>query len=612
MAGLAVGIAVLAWPIPFRLPLSDYFAWGLDFSWQIALHLAAIRGLRWGSDVLFTYGPLGFLCVPVVGLLVSAWTSALGLGFVGALVTSLAAALLLSLRRWLPLPLAWVGALLAAALLGGSIPEMGAFLGLLVLGLAMGDALGPRATALAPALVAALASVLLLVKASAGIALAFAVPFGVLAERDAVLRRGGAAAAAFAGALALAWLCAGQPLAGLPAWLHGAALLAGGYSEAMASEDPLRRWESAAFSLAALALALAFAIGVERRPPRRVAAVAGLLAASGLVFFKAGFVRHVGADHSPIAFAFLLIAPLLVPWRASWRIAGLALALGGGLLLGLARGAAIGQTFDFAARASALLHEVAAVAHPQTRSAIETAVRTGIRRSAKLPPNALAELQGRRVHVDPHDVAILWAYGLDWSPVPVFQAYAAYVPALDRMNAERLADPSGPERILRRRLEESIDGKSPVWETPEYALVRLCRFRETVAGELWQVLARGPDRCGPEQALGDGSARSGESVDVPPASAPDRIVVARLDASPLLAGRLRALLFKPRRPLALRVGDRRLRLVRANLAGPLLLRVPPTSGWSPAFDGGLAIESFALEGADAPIAVRFAEIALAP
>jgi hypothetical protein len=68
------------------------------------------------------------------------------------------------------------------------------------------------------------------------------------------------------------------------------------------------------------------------------------------------------------------------------------------------------------------------------------------------------------------------------------------------------------------------------------------------------------------------------------------------------------MLFKPARWLDSVVGGRRERLVRANLAGPLLLRVPMLSS----FGGGLSIESFAIEGSDRPFAVRFAEIQIRP
>ena len=37
-----------------------------DPSWQLALNHAAEYGLTFGDEVIFTYGPLGFLRVPLV------------------------------------------------------------------------------------------------------------------------------------------------------------------------------------------------------------------------------------------------------------------------------------------------------------------------------------------------------------------------------------------------------------------------------------------------------------------------------------------------------------------------------------------------------------------
>ena len=53
-------LTILAWPIA-NLPATAT----LDGSWQIALHLAAGSGLRHGVEIVFTYGPLGFLGFPI-------------------------------------------------------------------------------------------------------------------------------------------------------------------------------------------------------------------------------------------------------------------------------------------------------------------------------------------------------------------------------------------------------------------------------------------------------------------------------------------------------------------------------------------------------------------
>jgi hypothetical protein len=38
---------------------------GLDSSWNVALQLALLKKLQFGKDIVFTFGPLGFLYMPV-------------------------------------------------------------------------------------------------------------------------------------------------------------------------------------------------------------------------------------------------------------------------------------------------------------------------------------------------------------------------------------------------------------------------------------------------------------------------------------------------------------------------------------------------------------------
>ena len=607
---LAMAIAVAAWPRGLWFEPS-WAGKGVDFSWGVALHLAALGELHWGRDALFPYGPLGFLCVP---LLISPWTSALGLAFAAFVIAGLAAGALVACWRSMPLPLAVVAAWAIVVLVDTSslapIPEAAALGGLLFLGLALGDALGPSAARWAPFPLAALAALLLLVKVSSGIALAVVLPFAVCAEPYGVLRRGLGAAALFCAVLAAAWIAAGQALADLPDWMRGELALVSGYSEAMAFEEPGRGWEYAGFAACAVALGLAFAAAAARTHPRRLRALAAILVAAGFAYAKAGFVRHQGV-HPTFAFSYLVIAPLLVPWRARWALLGPALSAAAGVLLLLALGSPARTVFDARARVRELQGQLSTIASAPARNQMQDASRAAIRDMVSLPPAVLAALEGHRVHVDPQDVAIVWAYGLEWAPVPVFQAYSAYTPELDRLDARRLDDPRGPDRILRLS-GTTLDDRSSVWATPEYTLARLCRGRELVAEGRFQVLERGPDRCGPERELAAALATSGESVAVPAPSAPDRIVVARVLDGPSFGERLRSALFKPANPIFAVVGGHRGRLVRANLGGPLLMRVPPTSGWSASFNGQLSVDRFAIEGATRPLVVRFAEIALAP
>src|SRR5256885_3780653 len=99
---LAAVITALAWPAG-----TDVAMPGLDSSWQAALHLAAEPSLRQGVDVVFTYGPLGWLTVahPVFG-----WTSVVALIATGGIYFGIVVTLFYQVRRLLPL---WATALLA-------------------------------------------------------------------------------------------------------------------------------------------------------------------------------------------------------------------------------------------------------------------------------------------------------------------------------------------------------------------------------------------------------------------------------------------------------------------------------------------------------------------
>ena len=54
---LAFAIVAIVALVPFDPVLAST---GLDPSWQQALHHAIERGLQFGTDIVFTYGPLGF------------------------------------------------------------------------------------------------------------------------------------------------------------------------------------------------------------------------------------------------------------------------------------------------------------------------------------------------------------------------------------------------------------------------------------------------------------------------------------------------------------------------------------------------------------------------
>ena len=82
----------------------------------------------------------------------------------------------------------------------------------------------------------------------------------------------------------------------------------------------------------------------------------------------------------------------------------------------------------------------------------------------RLPSEFLPHMIDKRVSAYPWEIAMIRANHLRWQPLPVIQAYSAYTPALDLLNAQALETASGPEEILLSL--QTIDGRVPFFETP--------------------------------------------------------------------------------------------------------------------------------------------------
>ena len=57
---LGILLTLVTWSLQFAYP-----APGIDASWRGGLYLAAEEGLDYGREIVFTYGPLGFLEEPI-------------------------------------------------------------------------------------------------------------------------------------------------------------------------------------------------------------------------------------------------------------------------------------------------------------------------------------------------------------------------------------------------------------------------------------------------------------------------------------------------------------------------------------------------------------------
>ena len=563
---------------------------GLDPSWRVALHLAQLRGVPYGPDFVWTYGPLGFLAFP---LAVSGGTLAAAVAFV--LVTQAALAYVLVRRAGL-----LFGGLLglAGAYVALMLPILQAdFVSLLVAALALwalAEPGAPVARAL-PLAGGVLAGVALLVKTNMGLA-ALAVVLVACAATG--LRRAAAAAGAAAGTLVVLWLALGNSLSGLPEWWRLSFSLVGGYSAAMQFEQPGLEGDYAFAAALAAALAAATAASLVHRP-RRVQ-LATVLVVLGFAFatFKESFVRH-DAAHMPAYFAAAAVLLLSVGVRGrAFVLVPVGLALAVVAIQGTGRLSV--RPWSSAGLAAAHVWDAV---DGSRRQALVARSRRVQRRSYPVPAAVLDSLRGHTVHVDPWDAAVVSAYRLPWRPLPVLQSYSAYTPTLDERNAAFLGSAEAPERILRRNTPEEVNGRDHSLEAPATYRGILCNYRQLVATPDWQVLAHDP-RCGRPRPLGVATVAAGQSVAIPEGT-PHELVVVRVDLHDSLWNRLRGLVYKPH-DAVVSLGGGPFTAVAADVVRDgIVVHVPGNAGFDPRYGGAIDWRTIAAGGLGGSVTFAF-------
>jgi hypothetical protein len=592
--GLGALVTLLAWPF------SRAVETGLDPSWMHALHLAAEHGLRFGADIVYTYGPLGFLSVPTppVGI-----TSSLALLASGLVYVGLAAASLVELRRWLP----WWAAIVVAVVLARTWSSLPPFEALQVLAFILGVEIVLGRLVLDDRLVVVgaggLSAVAALGKLNVGVFVAAMALVVVLA----VVRpwwRGLLGFVAVGGlATAVLWLLTGQSPPDLVAYARGAAEIVAGYSQAMGTDrdPPSRYWIFPVFGAVAITLAIHAARVARGAPRRRRVALTVLLAILLFAEWKTAFVRgYPGYAFATLAFAAL---PLVVGARRAIALGTLGAIVLAFLAAAPPRTTTPGAFLDGPGSVRSALGSARDSLLPWNVSASAERTREALREAYALPESVLAELEGHRTHVEPSEAAVARAYpAIAWSPLPVFQTYHAYTPALDELDAAVLRGDARPERIV-REYAELADGSGPLtvdhrwywFDAPATTLERLCRYREVVADARWQVLAPRGASCGEPVSLGSVTVRAGEPVEVP-AAPDDRSLVTVRIAPPLEAGlsdRLRSTLFKAREWFV-DLDGRRFRLVPGTVGQGLVLAAPPGIAGTGSFDLGPPIRMIAI------------------
>lgn len=602
--GLAVSI--LTWKPVTAIPVM-----GLDPSWILGLNLAAASGLDHGTEFVFTYGPLGFLDEAMVidGLLAT-----LGGIYLLATRAALAASLFWAARRsFPPVPAAALALVATAIVPRGIVPLALATIWCMV---ALQESAPRWAARVIVVGGGALAALEVLVKLNVGVTILALVGVTTIALPGSKPRNAGAFLGVFAATFLILWFAAQQRIENIDDYLWASVEVVSGYSEAMLTNSPVAAWDwIAAAVLAFGALVAAVHAGWGSSTTRRLG-ILGVVALLVVALGKYGFVRHDGA-HAGAFFGGVGVIWLALSWRGAARVVP-CLAL---LLSAVSYFPASVEGGSDAIRPRLALDQLRTLLLPEDRDQARDAARSSLRAAYAVDPQIIERIGSAAVDARPWEIGLIWAYDLQWNPLPVIQDYQAYTPRLDQLNAEALTSDQGPRFILRHRgfgsPQLGVDQRFTSFDSPRATMAMLCGFDPVITTDRHQLLERGPNVCEGLRPLETVTAAYGEAVPVPDGRAGEAVLAQIEGAAAEGVERLRTLVFKP----AIRyitLDETPYRFVPRNGESGLLLSVPSEADFPAPFAlapnaGAITIDSErGIATSDGPLRIEFYATSVEP
>jgi hypothetical protein len=499
-----------------------------DSSWRAGLVMAHGNGLRFGRDLVFTYGPLGFVGHPVLWGTRSLLAIAAAILVVGGLIL----AGVHILRAVLPLPVTVVASGLAVRLGWRYEASIVTPLVFLFLAVTLRHLLLIRVPSWRRCAVSAgIAALFLLTKVDtvtySGVALlALSMSGPTRPTIKEFAKRTGLIFGVFASVVLVCWLALGQTIASLGLWFGDSLRVAFGFNENMVYRAPPFSPVLAIVATLIVLLLTGHTVanlhrsGLGRGYPTSI--IGMFIAGTMWMASKSGFVRFDGHAYRYFWYLGFVVVVLVTtpiappvstpistsgkPLRAHIFQFARKLGLGGFLAISFAvlicvAGVPGGARLLFRGDGPMNLIRTAEPLVSGTRRAEIT--RTGTERIlkwAELSENEIGALRGTRVHAESEDIALIWALGeqVRWKPNPIMQSTNAYLPRLDDRNAASYADARhGPEMVVYHAVPG--DGHHPRFQSPAAVVALICNFVPIVdPNSFSQVLKRSPNRCGAE------------------------------------------------------------------------------------------------------------------
>ncbi len=514
----------------------------LDPSWRMALGYFYEKGMQFGHDVIFTYGPLGF----IMGRTFS------GLQFWGLIVGQLVLALIASaviIRQGSRLQgdarLICLGALL---FFGITYEDALHMIVIVILGfelLRMADE-NRRWLMLPIAAVLALYSQIkftdqLLATFIVLVALAYNLWQG---------RRHEAAwlAFSFVGTYLGIWTACGQNVLNLPAYFYGSWQISEGYQWAMGIPTSWQQLWPGLVILGIIAAYLVLHLFINPAKPRAVANVL-LLGTYTYLNWKHGFVR---SDGHMIGFYFCALLPVTAypallddPPRLRllhrWAFTA-TLAFGLWSLENALPGVVRNALAIFQGKAWTNVESVIKWEETRQRYRDRLATARGgseLIQTRKLAGNGTVDVLG-------YEQGVALFNKFNYRPRPVIQSYSTFMPALARLNEDFYASENAPEFVLMK--VQAIDERLPTMDDAQVLALLPHRYEFIYSERDFQLWRRnsGPfDLATIAPRLLQTSALNVNQPLVINSSGEKQPLWLRVDLQPSLLGKIRSFLYKP-------------------------------------------------------------------
>ena len=520
----------------------------LDNSWIQTLHVAFERHWQFGHDIVFTFGPWGFLCggyyPPTFLTSVIAWSTLSIVFWLGCWRVATH-----SFRRQSSAWLWMIGFIGIMGLPNGQsvvidVRQVAWVLILLSLHFFVDD----RPFSIPKILITVSLGWLGLIKFT-GMMMAAVVVLAIGGDEILRYRRFPWIILIFIASMLCFWLLAGQELSLLLPYLSNSWQESAGYTQAMIYSDGDEFMLVTVFLLVAVTVSLPFVYaGLVRHRFFGIPALAGL-GVIGLIVFKHGFVLCDYFHEIVATLSVMLIA--LISLAVSWpmlRGHGARAVLIELLLLDVA---ALYTAFSFSTcvPGQGLFSRFTESFHPthllasgpsllrsdDKRMAYESYL-AQIRKKFPLP-----QLNGD-VDVYPWQQDVVFAYGLHYHPRPVIQSYLAYTPKLADLNAAYIRDGQSAENILFR--VETLNGQYPSLEDASSWPELLTRYDvNRVTGGFVLLKRSTTPRAYHLVPVKETSIRFGESLNLPPATEAPLWAEIKIDKT--FMGTLACLFHKP-------------------------------------------------------------------